>query len=211
MRDKDTREKISQSMKKVAEQKARKIQNQILATLKDRTKTFTELLNETNLARGTLSRHLKKLQERGQVFKMLDQNGSIVYSLIEYPQWVVFQDLAISYLHHSLRNEPIEVFNQKLGSLITYTLKQYKEPSSIEILTPIISQISAYINLPKTFMGEPLKVSEPKVESKEWEVWRDIDSRNYITKVEILEKGFVVKKEAIDYGKFKAKWLEGRN
>jgi predicted transcriptional regulator len=203
--------KIKEKIHQIVEKQAIQTEHKIIQALKMKPLTFSQLIKETKLSRGTINKYLRKLLQKGEIFKILDEKGNIVYSLIEYPQWLVFQDLAISYLHHNLRNEPIEVFNQKLGSLITYTLKQYQEPLSIEILTPIISQISAYINLPKTFMGEPLKISEPKVESKEWQVWRDIDSRNYVTKVEILEKGFIIRKEAVDYAKFKEKWLKGEH
>ena len=51
---------------------------QIIYTLLENSLTFTELLNETGLARSTLSNHLKELQEL-QIIEKAIENGRVVY------------------------------------------------------------------------------------------------------------------------------------
>lgn len=206
------REKIKAKIKQIIEKQAEEAERKILEAVKTEPLTFSQLLEKTRLSRGTLNKYLKRLQEKGQTFKILNEKGDIVYSLAEYPSWLVLQDLAITYLHHSLRCEPIDVFNRKLGSLITYILANYKHPYSIKLLTPIMAQIEAYLTPSTICKGTELEThyEPPKTESKEWELWKDIDSRNYVTKIDMPygPKGIIIKREAIDYPKFKEKWLK---
>jgi len=205
------REKIKAKIRLMAEKQAEETERKILEAIKTQELTFSQLLEKTRLSRGTLNKYLKRLQQKGKTFKLLNEKGEIVYSLAEYPSWMVFQHLATTYLHHSLMSESIEVFNEKLGSLITYVLSNYKYPHSLKLLTPILEQIEAYLTPTEHFKGTEYEIryEPPKVESKEWELWRDIDSRNYIIKIDMPygSRG-IIKKEAIDYPRFKEKWLK---
>ncbi|MEM3665190.1 MAG: winged helix-turn-helix domain-containing protein [Candidatus Jordarchaeales archaeon] len=204
------REKIKAKIRQIAEKQAEETERKILEAIKTQEQTFSQLLEKTKLSRGTLNKYLKRLQEKGKTFKLLNEKGEIVYSLTEYPSWMVFQYLATIYLHHSLRSEPIEVFNEKLGSLITYILSNYKYPHSLKLLTPILEQVEIYLT-PTHFKGTEYEIHHepPKIESKEWELWKDIDSRNYVIKID-MPYGLrgIIKKEVIDYPRFKEKWLK---
>jgi len=142
--------------------------------------TFSQLLGESGLSRRTFNKRLHGLMEQGVIIKIEGEGKRGLYwlNLKVVPSTARFQVAATSFLHQSLgKGCSIDLFNQRLGSLVTYVLKQHELPQAMAILVPIISQIAAYINLPKTFMGEPLTVSEPYVEqSVEWQMWKDMEN-----------------------------------
>jgi hypothetical protein len=129
---------------------------------------------KTEFSRKSCNKYLKGLVEKGIIAKVRGKGKRKMYSLKLVPDRAVFQVRATVFLHQTLTNSDIALFNQRFGSLLTYTLKLHKA-ESLTILAPIISQVGAYINLPKMFMGEPVSVAEPKVESSEWDIWREFD------------------------------------
>jgi len=76
---------------------------QIIFTLLEKSLTFTELLNETGLARSTLSNHLKELQEQ-QIIEKAIENGRVVYrtmlneEIIESEMQIATYDLLLKLL-----------------------------------------------------------------------------------------------------------------
>lgn len=59
---------------------SRMIRINILGSLSQNPKRFTDLLNSTNCSKATLSRHLKSLMKEEKIKKVL-KNGNILYSL----------------------------------------------------------------------------------------------------------------------------------
>jgi predicted transcriptional regulator len=136
---------------------------------------YEQLLRLSCLSRRTFDKYLKGLVKKGTIAKVRGEGKREIYWLKVVPNKLVFQVLITSFLHQSLTNDSINLFNKRLGSLIVYTLRHH-DTEAVAILAPIISQLGAYINLPKTFMGEPVSLLEPKVEkSIDWKTWRDFD------------------------------------
>jgi hypothetical protein len=96
-------------------------------------------------------------------------------------------------LHQSLKKGAINEFNRYLGSFITYTLKHYEANQAMSIISSVLKEVQQYLK------------SESKVESAEWELWRDLNSREFVIQVPTNENNM---REAIDYGKFEQKWLK---
>jgi hypothetical protein len=141
--------------------------------------TFSQLLEKSGLSRRAFNNRLHGLMEKGVIFKIKGKGKRSLYwlELRVIPNTARFQVRATTILHQSIANDPIDMFNRRLGSLVTYVLKQYELPQAMVSLSPIISQVFAYINLPKTFLGESVLVLEPSVEkSVDWQTWKDLDS-----------------------------------
>ena len=129
---------------------------------------------KTEFSRAICNKYLKGLVEKGIITKVRGKGKRERYSLNLIPDRAAFQVRATSFLHQSLVSNDIDLFNKRLGSLIVYILKVHKE-DALTILVPIISQIEAYINLPKTLMGENILIAEPEVQSVEWDTWKEFD------------------------------------
>ena len=89
------------------------------------------------------------------------------------------------------RAKSISEFNSYLGSLVTYVLKTTHWNQAAEILNSVLPMIGNYINLsnlhlPKELSDNPKQ--EPNVESSDWNLWRKLDSREYVTLIP-MQKG----------------------
>lgn len=201
-KEEQRKEKIRTKIKQIIEANERETEDKILRALNKEPLTFSQMIKETKLSRGTVNKYLKRLRQRGVVYKMINGENREVYSLAKIPKYIVFQDLATSFLHHSLENEPVEVFNQKLGSLAMFLIKEDKT----NLLETIFKQLKAYITPIKT---EWIDYRPPQIETKEWEIWKDALEGNYVEEREFpLNKATTVKKEVILFDKFAEKWLK---
>jgi hypothetical protein len=209
-RRKQRNQRIKESSIKRGNRQTMAHENKILSALIERPLSYTEILHKTRFEPKPLRGYLKKLIKREAIIKVpVEGKKRELYALTKVTCEQSLKYFAISFLVQSLTNDSINEFNQHLGSLIAYTLKQYKMPQALSILTPIIVEIEDCINLPKTIYGEPLSVKEPNVESNEWELWKDIDSKNYSQLTEVSGKcGGIVKREGLNYAKFEKKWLK---
>lgn len=210
---KTLREKQSQKAKERGERQSAEIDFRIKQELSNgRPKTYTQLLQAVACSSRTLRIHLKSLQEKEEISKTIVGDGKRPkYVSTKILPYEPLKFLGISFLHQSLNKDSINMFNQHLGSFITYTLKHFEPSQAMRIISTVLSQIEQYINLPKAnFLGTPL--AQPNVESKEWTLWDDLNSRNYVTTlskpVQEHSKDFgLVKTEGINYGKFEKQWL----
>ncbi len=176
-----------------------------LAKLELEFASFSNWLAESGLARAYFNELLNELLEERKVGKVIFVGSHPRYHLIETPNWVSLEYLSSSYLYMLLekirtstdREQATNNFNRYLGSLIAYLLKTHDANHSQEILRVILTQIQSYLNYPepKTLMGQPLTKKEPNVESDEWVLWRDIDSREYITTVKVPKSLEVIESE----------------
>jgi hypothetical protein len=209
-REKLRKQRIRQSSIERGNRQTMLHESKILSALIERPLSYTELMHKTRFEPKPLKNYLKKLKNRESITKVaVEGKKRELYALTKVSCEQAFKFLAISFLVQSLTNDPINEFNQHLGSLITYTLKQYKMPQAMSILIPIIVEIEDCINLPKTIYGWEVLKKEPNVESNEWELWRDIDSRNYVQLTEVSGKrGGIVKREGLNYAEFEKKWLK---
>lgn len=182
-------------------------EDKILRALINGPLSYNRLQEKSELSRNAFNNSLHRLLRMRKVCKTGSKKRD-AYALTGIPNDISLELLSTSFLHHSLENSSISQFNQYLGSLITYVLRHYQRSKAMLILSHIISQIEAYVNLPVTFMEEPLSVSKPNVESAKWELWKDIDSKNYVTGTKIDKNGVIIEKAAINYVKFKEKWLK---
>lgn len=193
--------KISRKRKEQAEKLSKQITNAILTALSIEDLTFEKLIERTGYSRQTIANYVKKLWKEGIILKKPIEKG-FVYSLKKITcKEQQFVSLATSYLHHSLEHDSIEVFNQKLGSLIMFTIKNKK----ISYLKPILKMLEAYITpaeLPYIGKYEP-----PEIRTEEWQIWEDALNGNYIEKRRFYEKGLSYTQDVINYPKFAEKWL----
>lgn len=139
---------------------------------------------------------LKKLKEEETVVNINPEGKHPLYATTKLSESLVLQFLSTKFLHHLLekindskdKDKSIAEFTRYFGSLITYIFKHYNLSQSQEILSPILLQIEAYLNYPKTWDGAtPVLKQEPAVETVEWQLWREFDSRDFI-KVVPFEK-----------------------
>jgi len=141
--------------------------------------TYTQLWKESGLTKRPFNKYLHGLIEKGIIIKIRGKGKRSAYclELRVVPKTARFQVTSITILHQSIVNDPINLFNRRLGSFVTYVLKRYDLVQAMVILSPIISQVSAYINLPKTVGGELVLVPRPSVEkSVDWQTWKNLDS-----------------------------------
>lgn len=131
---------------------------------------------------------VKELIEERRVANVNSIEKHPSYVVLRLSERMVLQHLSCSFLYVML--ERIEVakdgekaitdFNKHLGSLTLYVLKHYDSIHAEEILRAILNQLWAYLNYPET-VGGVISKKEPNIETKEWKLWRDIGSREYVT------------------------------
>lgn len=192
------REKIRQRRLQHAQEESEKIKNKILTALVSNEKlTFTQLLEETGLARQTLSKYLYELRKEGLIVKTFYKNRPS-YSLRKIPPDIQFIPLTIQFLIQDLKHNGIKSFYQKLGSLITFLIDKNKT----YLLEQITNSLQFRVKLEKEELAERLIL-----ETEEWEIWKDALESCYTQEKEFSENGLTYKRELITPTKFAEKWL----
>ncbi len=188
------REKQNERAKERGREQSQRIESRIKTIIGSSKEpiSYTQLLKEVGCRSDrTLKMHLKRMLERQEIAKGNGKRGR--YFPPKIADYEPLEYLGLSVLHQSLKKGAINEFNQYLGSFVTYTLKHYEVNQAMSIISTMLREVEQYLK------------SESKVESAEWELWRDLDSREFIIKISNAENTM---REAIDYGKFEQKWLK---
>lgn len=153
--------------------------------------SFTVLKTKSGLAKSYFNKLLTELLDEEKVVEISVEGKHSSYTVSKIVNSQVLKVLSCSFLHDELekinastdRAKSISEFNRCLGSLVAYVLKSYDWSEASEILNTVLPMIGNYINLsnlrlPKELSDNPKQ--EPNVESSDWNLWRKLDSREYV-------------------------------
>lgn len=203
-------QKIRKKMLKNGEAKNRAIKGKMRIALGKGFLTYTEFLKASGLVPKTFKKYRKEMLDDNEIIKVTEK-GKKGYSLATIRSHQSLEILATSVLHQSLTD--IQRFNQLMGSLVAYTLKNYEIEQAMNILRTVLYEVEGYIKQPAPeqdhhllIFGTPTTTTK-NAESPEWKLWKDIDSRKYITTVTVQGKDKLVSKEAFDFPRFQKDWL----
>lgn len=183
--------KLSQKAKERGELRMKPTANKIKQILSLNQASYTELLKGSGCSSRAFRRNLNRLVENGEIAKQDGKRGKYFLPQGSIADHEPLEYLGLHILHESLKNGAINEFNHYLGSLITYTFKHYEVNQAMSIISTVLREVQQYLK------------SESKVESAEWALWRDLNSREFVIQVPTNENNM---REAIDYGKFEQKW-----
>jgi hypothetical protein len=166
--------------------KIRGSEDKIRLALGDKLLTYTELKKASGLSNNkTFRTRLKAMGEQEEIMRVATEEKK-GYMLTKIRNYESLEFFAIRVLHQFLKNGLINEFNQHLGSLITYTLRNYELAQATQIITTILSEVERYIKPTLLETDQRLLLCGTpaitlKAESPEWALWKAIDSREYIT------------------------------
>ncbi len=202
-------EKIREKMLEKGEEKRRVIKGKIRIALGSSFLTYTDLLKASGVSPKIFKKYRKEMVDSNEIAQVI-VNGKKGYCLSGIRNYESLEVFAVSVLHQRLTD--IDEFNRLLGSLVAYTLRNYEIGQALSILRTVFYEVESYIKPPLPAHDQHLLLfGTPAVtqnaESKEWELWRDIDSRKYVTTVTVQGKDKLVSKEAFDLPRFQREWL----
>jgi hypothetical protein len=159
--------------------------------------SYNDWLTKSGLARSYFNELFKELLDEEKVIAIGEDGKHSEYTVPKIFNSHVLKILSCSFLHNKLdkinasedREKSISEFNRYLGSLVTYVLKNYDWSQASDIFNDVLPMIGNYINLnnlrlPTELLGENRK-QEPNVESLDWDLWRKLDSREFVTTVQL--------------------------
>ncbi|MCL5949594.1 MAG: hypothetical protein M1490_03860 [Candidatus Bathyarchaeota archaeon] len=141
---------------------------------------------------------LNAMVEREEIIKL---NGRKGYMLAEIRNYESLEFFTIEVLSAILEEkQPIDEFNQWVGSFVTYTLKNYELHQATQIITTVLTQVG-FTPPPSKKDQHLLLFGTPatpryQVEAPQWALWKAVDTREYITSEQVLKESEPKKSDA---------------